>query len=204
MSQIYGYARVSAKDQNTDRQYFALHEAGVPQRNIFADKQTGRKFDRKAYLELLGCIKPHDLLIITSIDRLGRDYKAILKQWRYITQDLQAHIRVLDMPILDTTKTTEGLIGVFLCDIVLQILSYMAESTWANIKTNQRQGIDRARQAGKHLGRPKRNLPKNFNDTYVKWKSGEITAEKAMEILELKKTTFYRVVKEYIQKEGAF
>ena len=167
-------------------------------KNIFADKQTGRKFDRKAYLELLSCMKPCDVLIITSIDRLGRDYKAILEQWRYITQELQAHIRVLDMPILDTTKTTDGLLGVFICDLVLQVLSYLADSTWENIKTNQRQGIERAKQAGKHLGRPKRRPVKNFEDTYIRWSNGEITAERAMKILGMKKTTFYRAVKEYL------
>jgi len=197
MSNIFGYARVSSKEQNTDRQYFALREAGVPERNIFIDKQTGREFNRKAYQKLLVLIKPNDLLIITSIDRLGRNYKIILEQWRYITQDLQAHIRVLDMPILDTTNQKEGLLGVFICDMVLQVLSYLADSTWENIKTNQRQGIERARQAGKHLGRPKRKLPPNFEEVYIKWKNGEITALMAMETLGLRKTTFYRVVREH-------
>ena len=197
LPQLYGYARVSTKEQNTDRQYFALIEAGVSKSNIYIDKRTGRQFDRKAYIELLDCLKPNDLLIITSIDRLGRNYKAILEQWRYITQDLQANIRVLDMPILDTTKTTDGLLGVFICDMVLQVLSYLADSTWENIKENQRQGIDRAKNAGKHLGRPKNTIPPNFANTYAKWEKGEITAVQAIEISGLTKSTFYRTVKEY-------
>ena len=197
MPQLYGYARVSTKEQNTDRQYFALLEAGVSKTNIFTDKQTGRKFDRTAYSELLARVKPSDLLVIT----LGRDYKAILEQWRYITQNLQAHIRVLDMPILDTTKTIEGVLGVFICDLVLQVLSYLADSTWENIKTTQRQGIERARQAGKHLGRPKGKRPKHFGDTYIKWKNGDITSSLAMEKLGLSKASFYRMVNDFADGE---
>ena len=198
MSKIYGYARVSTKEQNTDRQYFALLEAEVPKKNIFIDKKTGREFDRKAYLDLLGRIQPCDLLIITSIDRLGRDYRAILEQWRHITQERQAHIRVLDMPILDTTNQKEGVLGTFICDMVLQVLSYLADSTWENIKTNQRQGIQRAKQAGKHLGRPKTEYPKDFADTYIRWSNKEITSARAMKILGLTTTTFYRMVKEWL------
>ncbi|MCL1820429.1 MAG: recombinase family protein [Oscillospiraceae bacterium] len=196
MSEKYGYGRVSTKEQNTDRQYFAFIELGVPEHNIFIDKQTGREFDRREYQRLLTLLKPSDLLIITSIDRLGRDYKAIQEQWRYITQEKQAHIRVIDMPILDTTNQKEGLLGVFICDLVLQILSYLSESTWENIKTNQRQGIERARQTGKHLGRPKKKRPNGFKNTYVMWKNGEITSTMAMKKLRLKKSTFYRMVKD--------
>ena len=200
LAQLYGHARVSTKDQNTDRQYFALLEVGVPKENIYIDKTTGRKFDRKEYLKLLKRIKPKDIIIITSIDRLGRDYRAILEQWRYITQELNAHIKVLDMPILDTTKTTEGLLGTFLCDIVLQVLSYLAESTWETIRTSQRQGIDRAKQQGKHLGRPKAELPSDFENILNKWQNGDISADVAIVQLGLSRTTFYRKVKEYAEK----
>lgn len=196
MSKIYGYARVSSKNQNTDRQYFALLEAGVSEENIFIDKQTGREFDRKAYQKLLMKVKPNDLIIITSIDRLGRNYRAILGQWKYLTQDLKTQIRVLDMPILDTTGAVDGVLGVFICDMVLQVLSYLADSTWENIKASQRQGIERARQAGKHLGRPKKPLPNNFNDIYSQWVNGAITSSTAMTVLDMKKTMFYRTIRE--------
>lgn len=202
MSQVYGYARVSTKEQNTNRQYMTLLEEGVSAQNIYIDKETGRKFNRKAYMELLNRIQSNDLLIITSIDRLGRDYKAILEQWRYITQEIHAHVRVLDMPILDTTKTTEGLLGVFICDMVLQVLSYLADSTWQNIKTNQRQGIERAKQEGKHLGRPKKELPQQFNEIFIKWKCGHITTNEAILSLGLSKSTFYRIAKDVPEQEG--
>ena len=204
LSKLYGYARVSTKEQNTDRQYFALMEAGVIKSNIFTDKQTGREFDRKAYSKLLRKLKPDDLLIITSIDRLGRNYRAILEQWRYITQELKAHIKVLDMPILDTTNQGDGVLGMFICDIVLQILSYLADSTWENIKASQRQGIERAKEAGKHLGRPRTEYPENFADTYAKWKNNDITTKTAMETSGLTARVFYRMVKEYAEQRGVY
>lgn len=198
MSQTYGYARVSTKEQNTDRQYFALLEAGVSEKNLFIDKETGRRFNRKFYLELLSRLKPDDLLVITSVDRLGRDYNVIKEQWRYITQELQVNIRVLDMPMLDTSKPiVKGALGEFLSDVLLLTMSYNAESTWETIKETQRQGIETAKQAGKHLGRPKRKLPNQFEDIYSRWEKGEISSTVAMKILGLTKTSFYRKVKEY-------
>ena len=197
MNKIYGYARVSTLDQNTARQYMALIEAGVPHENIFEDKISGKIFERESYNNLLNLLQPCDLLIISSIDRLGRNYRAIQEQWHNITQIKKAHIKVLDMPILDTTNNTDDLLGTFICDMVLQVLSYLSEHVWINIKESQRQGINVAKMQGKHLGRPKIAYPENFTQIYYKWKNKEIPAKTAIEKSGLKKTTFYKIVKKY-------
>jgi DNA invertase Pin-like site-specific DNA recombinase len=195
VNRIFGYARVSSNDQNEGRQIEALTAAGIDERFIFTDKATGKDFDRPEYQLLLRALREGDTLIIKSIDRLGRNYREIREQWGMITKELKAHIKVLDLPLLDTTTGNKDLTGTFIADIVLQILSYVAETERVNIKQRQAEGIRLAKEQGKHLGRPAAEFPPNFDAAYTSWKRGEITATKAMEILNLKKTTFYKLVK---------
>ena len=158
MSNIYGYVRVSSKEQNEDRQLFALQQLQISEKNIFIDKQSGKDFDRPQYKNLLNKIKKDDLLYIKSIDRLGRNYKEILEQWRLITKEKEVDIVVMDMPLLDTRKGKD-LIGTFLSDIVLQILSFVAESERKNIRQRQAEGIATAKAKGVRFGRPLKPLP---------------------------------------------
>lgn len=200
---IYGYARVSSKEQNLDRQLEELRQAGVEERNIFTDKESGKTFNRKAYNLLVGTeksasmLRKNDLLIVYSIDRLGRNYSEIMKQWKYITQEIQADIKVLDMPLLDTSKQDNSLDNRFVAELVLQILSYVAQKERENIKIRQAQGIKIAKEKGKHLGRPSAEFPLNWNEVYSEWKNKNITAVEAMKRMELKKNTFYNLVKRY-------
>jgi len=199
----YGYARVSSTDQNLERQLRMLREYISDDRYIITDKASGKDFNRKGYNSLVGTaetapmLHSGDLLIITSLDRLGRNYKEIRDQWQHITYDLEVDIKVLDMPLLDTSKSSDSLDKHFIVDLVLQILSYTAEKERENIKNRQRQGIEAAKASGKYLGRPKADFPENWQNTYNEWKSGSITAVQAMELLGLKKTTFYNLVKQY-------
>ena len=198
----YGYIRVSTDDQSFDRQLPLFREYITDERFIITDKASGRNFDRKGYNMLVGTdktaplLREGDMLIIASLDRLGRDYTEICKQWTYITQTLKADIKVLDMPLLDTSRTKD-LDGRFIADLVLKILSYVAEKERENIRKRQRQGIDAAKAKGKHLGRPHAALPDNFKEVYSEWKTEKITATAAMKKLNLKRTTFYKLVKEY-------
>lgn len=200
---IYGYARVSSKEQNLDRQLAELKKAGVEERNIFTDKESGKTFNRKAYNLLVGTkesasmLRENDLLIIYSIDRLGRNYTEIMKQWQYITQEIKADIKVLDMPLLDTSKQDNSLDSRFVAELVLQILSYVAQKERENIKIRQAQGIKIAKEQGKHLGRPLADFPVNWKEIYTQWKNKDITAVEAMKKMELKKNTFYNLVKRY-------
>lgn len=200
---IYGYARVSSKEQNLDRQLAELRQAGVEERNIFTDKESGKTFNRKAYNLLVGTeesasmLRKNDLLIVYSIDRLGRNYSEIMKQWKYITQEIQADIKVLDMPLLDTSKQDNSLDNRFVAELVLQILSYVAQKERENIKIRQAQGIKIAKEKGKHLGRPLAEFPLNWKEVYSEWKNKNITAVEAMKRMELKKNTFYNLVKRY-------
>lgn len=200
---MYGYARVSTTDQNLDRQLAQLREYIKDDRYIFTDKASGKDFNRKGYNTLVGTkttaplLHENDLLIICSLDRLGRNYTEIKQQWEYITNTLKANIKVLDMPLLDTSTAANNLDGRFIADLVLQILSYTAEKERENIKKRQRQGIDTAKANGKHLGRPSVTYPDNWKLIYNNWKSGAITATAAMEQLEMKRTTFYKLVKLY-------
>ena len=200
---IYGYARVSSKEQNLDRQLAELRQAGVEERNIFTDKESGKTFNRKAYNLLVGTeesasmLRKNDLLIVYSIDRLGRNYSEIMKQWKYITQEIQANIKVLDMPLLDTSKQDNSLDNRFVAELVLQILSYVAQKERENIKIRQAQGIKIAKEKGKHLGRPLAEFPLNWKEVYSEWKNKDITAVEAMKRMELKKNTFYNLVKRY-------
>ena len=175
---IYGYIRVSSRDQNEDRQLIALKEVGVPEKNIYLDKQSGKDFNRPQYKKLLRKMKKDDLLYIKSIDRLGRNYEEILQQWRVLTKEKGIDIVVLDMPLLDTRRGKD-LMGTFLSDIVLQVLSFVAENERTNIKQRQAEGIAAAKVKGVRFGRPPRPLPENFHSCYQRWKQGEITGTAA-------------------------
>lgn len=195
-SKTFGYCRVSSTDQKEDRQLEAMLELGINERDIFVDKCSGKNFDRPQYQALKVQLREGDVLVIKSIDRLGRNYKQICEEWREITREIKANIKVLDMPVLDTTKT-EGLIGEVISDIVLQLLSYVAEQERAFIKQRQAEGIKLAKEKGKRLGKPPIEYPENWDNVYKVWKSGAITAREAMKQLNLKPTSFYKLAKKY-------
>lgn len=174
----YGYIRVSSKDQNQDRQWIALREIGIAKENIYMDKQSGKDFNRPQYKKLLRKIQKDDLLYIKSIDRLGRNYEEILQHWRILTKEKGIDIVVLDMPLLDTRRGKD-LMGTFLSDIVLQVLSFVAENERTNIRQRQAEGIAAAKARGIKFGRPAKPLPSNFQSTYERWQCGEITCSAA-------------------------
>lgn len=176
MSQIYGYIRVSTKEQNEDRQITALSICKIPRKNLFMDKQSGKDFNRPAYRRLIKKLKPGDLLIIKSIDRLGRNYEEILEQWRIITKEIHADIRVLDMPLLDTSSSRD-LTGTLIADIVLQVLSYVAQNERENIRQRQTEGIAAAKSRGVRFGREETSMPEDFEEWYFKWRRKEITGK---------------------------
>lgn len=188
----YGYVRVSAKDQNPERQLLAMQEQKIKKRNIYLDKMSGQDFSRPQYLKLLQRLKKGDLLIVKSIDRLGRNYEEILEQWRKITKEIGANIQVLDMPLLNTNSGHADLTGVFVADLVLQILAYVAETERAFIKQRQAEGIAAAKQKGTRFGRVKAELPEDFEIYYQMWGEGKITLRKAAEELQMNYSTFYR------------
>lgn len=187
---IYGYVRVSTREQNEDRQLIALREVGVSDKNIFMDKQSGKDFERPQYKKLLRKMKKDDLLYIKSIDRLGRNYEEILQQWRIITKDKGVDIVVLDMPLLDTRRGKD-LMGTFLSDIVLQVLSFVAENERTNIKQRQAEGIAAAKAQGIKFGRPPLPLPDNFYEVHKAWRSKKITLKQAAEACNMPVGTFY-------------
>ena len=195
-TKTFAYCRVSSTDQNEDRQVEAMLELGINERDIFIDKCSGKDFDRPQYKALKLQLREGDLLVIKSIDRLGRNYKQICEEWREIVRDINANIKVVDIPILDTTRT-DGLIGEVISDIVLQLLGYVAEQERAFIKQRQAEGIKLAREKGKRLGKPPIQYPENWQDVYLVWKSGSITAREAMKRLNLKPTSFYKLAKNY-------
>lgn len=199
-NRVYGYCRISNKDQNEARQLEAMKQAGVEERYIFVDKQSGKDFNRPQYQIIKHALREGDLLIIKSIDRLGRNYKEIIKEWQEITQDIKADIKVLDMSMLDTTLHKD-LLGTFISDLILQVLAYVAEQERQNIKQRQAEGINIAKSNGKHLGRPKADYPDNWVSVYKEWKSGQITAKIAMEKMNLKRTTFYKLVNQFEEQE---
>ena len=186
---IYGYIRVSTREQNEDRQAIALHEVGVPEKNIYMDKQSGKDFNRPQYKKLLRKMKKDDLLRIKSIDRLGRNYEEILAQWRILTKDKGIDIMVLDMPLLDTRRGKD-LMGTFLSDIVLQVLSFVAENERVNIRQRQAEGIAAAKARGVRFGRLPKPLPPNFRTVYQRWKHGEITGTAAAKECGMPLSTF--------------
>ena len=200
IAEIYGYVRVSTRDQNEDRQLVALSELQVPKKNIFIDKQSGKDFDRPRYKKLLRKMKKGDLLYIKSIDRLGRNYNEIQEQWRILTKDKGVDIVVLDMPLLDTRRGKD-LMGTFLSDIVLQVLSFVAENERINIRQRQAEGIAAAKAKGVRFGRVPKPLPENFHAVYQRWKHGEITGTAAAKECGMPLSTFrYRA--EIYEKAG--
>ena len=195
-TKTFTYCRVSSTDQNEDRQVEAMLELGINERDIFVDKCSGKNFDRPQYQALKLQLREGDLLVIKSIDRLGRNYKQICEEWREIVRDIKANIKVVDMPILDTTRT-DGLLGEVISDIVLQLLGYVAEQERAFIKQRQAEGIKLAKEKGKRLGKPPIQYPDNWQEVYLVWKSASITAREAMKRLNLKPTSFYKLAKNY-------
>ena len=191
-SKVYGYVRVSTKEQCEERQLIALREFPVPDSNIFMDKLSGKDFNRPQYQKLLKKLKAEDILAIKSIDRLGRNYDEILSHWRIITKEKQANIVVLDMPLLDTRTTGRDLTGTFVADLVLQILSYVAQTERENIKQHQREGIVTAKLRGVRFGRPHKKRPAEFERIKAEWKTGNITSREAAKQLGVAQDTFLR------------
>lgn len=203
MGKTYGYVRVSTREQNEDRQVLALNEVQVPKENIYMDKQSGKDFNRPMYQHLLKKIKEGDLLYVKSIDRLGRNYEEILEQWRIITKDRKADIAVLDMPLLDTRRGRD-LMGTFLSDIVLQVLSFVAENERGTIRQRQKEGIEAAKLRGVKFGRPPKPLPENFVQVYKRWLKKEINGIQAAELCEMSVPTFYRKVEKLKEQQMCY
>lgn len=195
-----GYARVSCSQQNEDRQIIALTEYGVPPSAVFVDKVSGKDFDRKNYKRMLKKLKKSDVLVIKSIDKLGRNYKDVIKQWQYITQDKGADIVVLDMKLLDT-RQHKDLLGTFIADMVLQLLSYVAENERLNIKQRQAEGIAAAKARGVQFGRPTKFIPENYIDIFIRYPHKELTKNQAIQLIGCKEHTFYRMLIE-LRKNG--
>lgn len=189
--EIYGYIRVSTADQNEDRQRIAMREANVPPRHIYMDKQSGKDFNRPQYKRLIRRLRAGDLLYVLSIDRLGRNYGEIQQQWRVLTQGIGVDVCVLDMPLLDT-RHGKDLMGTFIADLVLQILSFVAQSERENIRKRQEQGIAAARARGVRFGRPQKPLPENFDAVCASWAKGEITGSAAARACQMPLSTFRR------------
>ncbi|MDE6221494.1 MAG: recombinase family protein [Lachnospiraceae bacterium] len=187
---VYGYVRCSSKEQNTDRQIIALKDVGVPEEQIYVDKQSGKNFDRPQYKRLLRKLDNNSVLFVKSIDRLGRNYTELNEQWRIITKEKGADIVVVDMPLLDTRKE-KSLLGTFISDIVLALLSYVAENERINIRQRQAEGIAAAKARGVKFGRPSIPLPENFYDVYRQWREKRLTLKQAAKACSLPESTFY-------------
>lgn len=196
MSKIYGYVRVSSMEQNEGRQMIALNQAGIAAGNIFMDKQSGKDFHRTNYEKMVSLLQNGDLLYIMSIDRLGRNYAEIQNQWRILTKEIGIDICVLDMPLLDT-RNGKDLMGTFIADLVLQILSFVAENERENIRKRQEHGIAAAKKRGIRFGRPKTHIPDNFGEIVHKWESGQIKFGDAIQECNMSQATFYRRLREY-------
>jgi len=190
--QIFGYVRISTKDQNEARQLAALAEYDIPKRNLYIDRQSGKDFDRPAYKRLMKRLKPGDLLIVQSIDRLGRNYGEILDQWRVITKEKQADIMILDMPLLNTRTQGKDLTGTLIADLVLQILSYVAQTEREFIRKRQAEGIAAAKARGVKFGAEKKPLPEGYEQIRDAWLAGEISLRDAGAVLGVSHMTFYR------------
>ncbi len=193
-NKIFGYARVSSKEQNEERQINAFKDFNIDERDIYVDKQSGKDFNRENYLILKHILRENDLLVIKSIDRLGRNYNMIIEEWKDITKNIKADIVVIDMPLLDT-RNNKDLLGTFISDLVLQILSYVAEQERSFIKLRQKEGIENALKKGVKFGRPKIEKPSNYDEVMSKWKDKKIKSKEAMELLGLKNNTFYNLIK---------
>ena len=193
---IYGYVRCSSTDQNEDRQMIALREATVPEKNIFMDKQSGKDFDRPNYKKLVKGLKVGDILYILSIDRLGRNYEEIQNQWRILTKEIGIDICVLDMPLLDT-RNGKDLMGTFIADLVLQILSFVAQRERENIKKRQAEGIAAAKARGVKFGRPEKTAPDDFGKIVRAWEQKKMSFTDVLEKCNMSEATFYRRLREY-------
>lgn len=194
--EIYGYVRVSSTDQNEDRQFIALREKEVDEKNIFMDKQSGKDFERPQYKKLVRKLKPGDLLYILSIDRLGRNYEEIQSQWRVLTKEKGIDICVIDMPLLDT-RQGKDLMGTFIADLVLQILSFVAQSERENIRKRQAQGIAAAKAKGIKFGRPEKTVPDDFGKLVSAWEKKKILLPEVLKQCDMSEATFYRRLREY-------
>lgn len=193
----FGYARVSSKQQNLERQILILKEEGIEERDIFVEKQSGRSFERSVYRSLVdNVLREGDLLVVTELKRFGRNYREIYKEWYHITKVIKANIKVTSMPILNTDQSQE-LIGQVISDVVLALFAYIADEDWTERHELQRQGIEVAKSSGVHLGRPRIEFPEDWPDCYTRWKAGEMTSQAAMKEMNLKKDSFYRLVKKY-------
>ncbi len=196
MSKVYGYVRVSSVEQNEDRQLLAMEKAGVAAGNIFMDKQSGKDFRRSDYERMVSKLQKGDLIYIVSIDRLGRNYAEIQNHWRMLTKEIGIDICVIDMPLLDT-RNGKDLMGTFIADLVLQILSFVAENERENIRKRQEQGIAAAKKRGVRFGRPETLVPNNFGEIVKKWENGQINFGEAIQECNMSQATFYRRLREY-------
>ena len=194
--EIYGYVRVSSTDQNEDRQMLEMQRLKIKKKNIYIDKQSGKDFNRPSYQRLLGKLKKGDLLYVKSIDRLGRNYKEIQDQWRVLTKEMEVDVVVIDMPLLDT-RVYKDLMGTFIADLVLQVLSFVAENERVNIRKRQEEGIKAAKLKGVMCGRPMIKVPDNFGSLVKQWERGHIRAEDVAKECDMSIATFYRRLREY-------
>lgn len=197
----HGYIRVSSREQNEQRQLDAMRVVGIEDRDIYIDKQSGKDFNREQYKAMKHSLRRGDILYIHSLDRFGRNKEDILSEWQDITKNIGADIVVLDMPLLDTTKYKDSL-GTFISDLVLQILSWLAEDERVRIRKRQREGIESAFRNGTKFGRPSAEITEPFVIAYNEWKAGHITATAAMAQAEMKRTTFYKLVKKLEERGG--
>ena len=193
---VFGYVRVSSQEQNEDRQLISMEQAGVPRSNIYIDKQSGKDFNRPNYKRLMKKLRSGDTLFIKSIDRLGRNYEEILNQWRIITKEKSVDVVVIDMPLLDT-RHEKNLLGTFISDIVLQLLSYVSETERTNIKQRQAEGIAAAKKRGVKFGRPIKEMPPNFGELITQWEKKELTMQEILKTYDMSESTFYRRMREY-------
>lgn len=195
-NKVYGYVRVSTREQNIERQLIPLRKAGIDEQNIYIDRQSGKNFERPAYVQMMSLIQEGDLLIVKSIDRLGRNYQEIMEQWRIITKERKADICIQDMPLLDTTKTKD-LLGTFISDVVLQLLSFVAENERDNIRQRQAEGIAAAKARGVQFGKPMIPVPENFPELYRQWQAGNISIKEFARLCKMGRSTMYNRIKEY-------
>ena len=197
-SKTFGYCRISSKQQNEDRQVEAMLALGINERDIYVDKASGKDFDRQKYQALKQVLRAGDTIIIKSIDRLGRNYDCIKNEWNDLVNNIGVDIEVIDMPVLNTTNKETALMGKVITDVVLTLLGYVAEQERTFIKQRQAEGIKIAKEKGKRLGKPPIKYPDNWAEIYKIWKSGAITARKAMQMMNLKPTSFYKLAKNYV------
>ena len=193
---VYGYVRVSTRDQNVERQLIALEKMGITRTAIFVDHQSGKDFQRPAYQCMIKKLKPGDVMVTKSIDRLGRNYEEIKEQWRILTKEIGADIIIQDMPLLDTTKSRD-LLGNFISDIVLQLLSFVAENERNNIRTRQAEGIAAAKKRGVRFGKPAIPIPDNFSELYKRWEQGTISIDEFAQHCNMGRSTIYKRIGEY-------